>query len=85
VDRVDHNSSEPRVKNCHHLELPRQCLFKKGAAFNIKGPSGTSPLQIAAPEGHLPAVKLLLNRVAQINQTDSCMGPAYLHLHPVAE
>ncbi len=60
-------------------------LFMKGAAINVKGPSGTSPLQITAPEGHLPAVKLLLNGVAQINQTGSRMGPVYLHLRPVAE
>ena len=51
-------------------------LFKKEAAINVKGPSRTSSLEIAAPEAHFPVVKLLLNRGAQINQTSHLHGTA---------
>jgi ankyrin repeat protein len=51
-------------------------LFKKGAAINVKGASRKFSLQIATPERHLPVVKLLLNRDAQIDQTSQLHGTA---------
>jgi len=51
-------------------------LLKRRVAINTRGPSGISPLQSAAAEGHAAVVRLLLHKGAQIDQISQLHGTA---------
>ncbi len=51
-------------------------LLKRGAADQLKGPSGASPLQIAALEGYISLVRLLLRKGAKIDDVSNPNGTA---------
>lgn len=62
-----------------------QDLLKQGAEINSPGPStsrvpgGVTALMLAATRNHLPVVKLLIEKGANINQSDNGGGTALIY------
>lgn len=85
------HANEPAYDDwsCMHYAAQRgdhdvvERMLDFGAAADQRTSQGSTPLQLAAENGHLKTVKLLLHKGANINAQDTDTGASALHLAAV--